>query len=493
MGFFSKLFKHDQELEEQQRKRAMELQVELWQKQAEMGQPVNIQADMEKIYGLDKLEQKQREKQQTKEIIKGAVIGGIVAGDAGAVVGAMVAKNKIDDRNSNQVNSDRNTQYISTTNIVHTATISPTEDISEKVDSVFALGSDAPDAIKFYGSEEWIAIKEDLLNDRNAKTGNLTSDVEYCISHLKVIVGSDLMDILGHPFSRTRPALTPLMDASKVERIEYRCKPYFVWTEKDENAPEILALYHSEYWQSQKESLITSKVCRTGRLPHDIALCVEKLTVLEKRDLAEIMGMSYGISFLDKIEATVRSLEDEKEIVTFHYNKKSYLVKASEYGITSNKDIKKASDSLATYYGSDEWNEVFDEVDAETPTGDLEKDILYCLSRVKVINIWDLSGMWDVSGVYKPGAEHHCMVETKVTALINAGKVLVCEHEDDLVLVDVSAADFIADDNNPNAAESIKQNEAGKFEEIKRYKDLLDSGIITQEEFNTKKKQLLGL
>ena len=42
MGFFSKLFKHDQELEEQQRKRAMELQVELWQKQADMGQPVNV-------------------------------------------------------------------------------------------------------------------------------------------------------------------------------------------------------------------------------------------------------------------------------------------------------------------------------------------------------------------------------------------------------------------------------------------------------------------
>lgn len=30
-------------------------------------------------------------------------------------------------------------------------------------------------------------------------------------------------------------------------------------------------------------------------------------------------------------------------------------------------------------------------------------------------------------------------------------------------------------------------------EQIKEYKDLLDSGIITQEEFDTKKKQLLGL
>ena len=30
-------------------------------------------------------------------------------------------------------------------------------------------------------------------------------------------------------------------------------------------------------------------------------------------------------------------------------------------------------------------------------------------------------------------------------------------------------------------------------DEIKKYKDLLDSGVITQEEFDAKKKQLLGL
>ena len=30
-------------------------------------------------------------------------------------------------------------------------------------------------------------------------------------------------------------------------------------------------------------------------------------------------------------------------------------------------------------------------------------------------------------------------------------------------------------------------------EELKKFKDLLDSGIITQEEFDAKKKQLLGL
>ena len=31
------------------------------------------------------------------------------------------------------------------------------------------------------------------------------------------------------------------------------------------------------------------------------------------------------------------------------------------------------------------------------------------------------------------------------------------------------------------------------FEEVKRLKELLDCGIITQEEFDEKKKQLLGL
>ena len=32
-----------------------------------------------------------------------------------------------------------------------------------------------------------------------------------------------------------------------------------------------------------------------------------------------------------------------------------------------------------------------------------------------------------------------------------------------------------------------------KFEDIKKYKELLDSGIITEEEFNKKKTELLGL
>lgn len=44
--------------------------------------------------------------------------------------------------------------------------------------------------------------------------------------------------------------------------------------------------------------------------------------------------------------------------------------------------------------------------------------------------------------------------------------------------------------NDPHVSSS---NSNTNFDEIKKYKDLLDNGVITQEEFNIKKKELLGL
>ena len=45
-------------------------------------------------------------------------------------------------------------------------------------------------------------------------------------------------------------------------------------------------------------------------------------------------------------------------------------------------------------------------------------------------------------------------------------------------------------DKEPLAEKSTQQSAA---DELKKFKELLDSGIITQEEFEAKKKQLLGL
>ena len=46
-------------------------------------------------------------------------------------------------------------------------------------------------------------------------------------------------------------------------------------------------------------------------------------------------------------------------------------------------------------------------------------------------------------------------------------------------------------ENRSSSAAYIQQSD--EADQIKKYKDLLDSGVITQEEFDAKKKQLLGL
>ena len=44
--------------------------------------------------------------------------------------------------------------------------------------------------------------------------------------------------------------------------------------------------------------------------------------------------------------------------------------------------------------------------------------------------------------------------------------------------------------NTPMIKQEIPQSNA---DELRKFKELLDSGVITQEEFDAKKKQLLGL
>ena len=70
-------------------------------------------------------------------------------------------------------------------------------------------------------------------------------------------------------------------------------------------------------------------------------------------------------------------------------------------------------------------------------------------------------------------------------------------------IVDYSRCPFcnstdISEIKNAEVAQSNHSNHDTAFtvsptEEIKKYKELLDMGIITQEEFDAKKKQLLGL
>lgn len=57
----------------------------------------------------------------------------------------------------------------------------------------------------------------------------------------------------------------------------------------------------------------------------------------------------------------------------------------------------------------------------------------------------------------------------------------------------VNATPTYASPSNPAPANTNEVMPEAKFREIKAYKELLDTGIITQEEFDKKKRELLGL
>lgn len=66
-------------------------------------------------------------------------------------------------------------------------------------------------------------------------------------------------------------------------------------------------------------------------------------------------------------------------------------------------------------------------------------------------------------------------------------KFLLIENRDE---IHKCITDLLIERQSKTAAPEAPKNEA---DVLKKYKELLDSGIITQEEFNAKKKQLLGL
>ena len=60
-------------------------------------------------------------------------------------------------------------------------------------------------------------------------------------------------------------------------------------------------------------------------------------------------------------------------------------------------------------------------------------------------------------------------------------------------LSDIIAKAQIENTNQKIDISSAAPVASSNADEIKKYKELLDAGIITQEEFDAKKKQLLGL
>ena len=78
-------------------------------------------------------------------------------------------------------------------------------------------------------------------------------------------------------------------------------------------------------------------------------------------------------------------------------------------------------------------------------------------------------------------------MESSISAIVDYSK---CPNCNSTSVAELSEEEFKALQSKKSSAPVAALSNA---DELKKYKDLLDSGIISQEEFDAKKKQLLGL
>lgn len=91
-----------------------------------------------------------------------------------------------------------------------------------------------------------------------------------------------------------------------------------------------------------------------------------------------------------------------------------------------------------------------------------------------------------LNGHYAAAAVNQANANSQINQIKDYNKCPNCGSMDLVVMKKGETAQESPKSNNASPA-------ASPADELKKYKELLDMGIITQEEFDTKKKQLLGL
>lgn len=99
----------------------------------------------------------------------------------------------------------------------------------------------------------------------------------------------------------------------------------------------------------------------------------------------------------------------------------------------------------------------------------------------------------DIQNIDNVSSEGNSMTGGKITinSLSKSYSMLV-SYKSSIMKLIVDTFEQAMNNAKKNNSQSTVSN-SSSADEIKKYKDLLDSGAITQEEFDAKKKQLLGL
>ena len=193
------------------------------------------------------------------------------------------------------------------------------------------------------------------------------------------------------------------------------------------------------------------------------------------------------------------SFSQSNGVIQVFYGTGAFDFATLAYPAKQNADGVKAAEYILTFVGGEETKKAIEKQHEIQEKGFRKrcavcgKIICYTLEDLEENKRRANSAIWSsiggiaggLSGNYAAGATNNQTAEDQISRIIDYSKCPSCGSRD---LVDITDEEL----NRINA----QQNGGGAIssaDELKKFKELLDSGVITQEEFDAKKKQLLGL
>ena len=192
------------------------------------------------------------------------------------------------------------------------------------------------------------------------------------------------------------------------------------------------------------------------------------------------------------------TLSQSNGVIQVFYGEGAFDFATLAYPAKQNDDGNKAAEYILTFVGGDdakkeiEKRKEIEEKGYRKRCNVCGKIICYTLEDLETNVKHAKNAMWSsiggiaggLSGNYAAGATNNQMAADELNRVVNYSKCPSCGSRD---LSDLSDED-IAKLNNPQSGQELSS-----ADELKKYKALLDDGVITQEEFDAKKKQLLNL